>query len=491
MHIPPTFLASLLTCLTPLGSKATVTQPGPTQLPQTSLTETYARPVGRILGAALVDAEGWEKLSYLSTHIGHRLSGSSGLERAINWIADRMRKEGLETRLQKVMVPHWVRGLESARVVSPSPRELPMLGLGGSIATPPDGITAPVVVVTSFDELDALDRSQVEGRIVVFAVDWVGYGGTVQYRSRGASRAAAKGAVAAFVRSATGHSLRTPHTGSLRYDQEQPKIPAAAITPEDSEWFRRCRADGTEVTAHLFMEAKTLPDAPSANIIAEIPGREEPDKVVVMGGHIDSWDVGEGTQDDGAPSIAAWHALTLLKDLGLRPRRTLRVVLWTNEENGLRGATAYREALGASAESHVAAIEMDGGCERPVGFGFSMRRPAVGEDGEKVFEPVSEDGDDERYERAHRILSEISAFFKPLDASELRRGGGGADIGPLMRSGVPGMHLNTVGERYFDWHHTHADTLDKVEPEDFKKAVALFAVMGYVLADMPETLSGE
>jgi len=244
----------------------------------------------------------------------------------------------------------------------------------------------------------------------------------------------------------------------------------------DAMWFRRCRDDGVDVTVHLSMQAHFLPDKPSANVIAEIPGREKPEEIVVMGGHIDSWDVGEGAHDDGAPCIAAWHALTLLNDLGFQPRRTLRVVLWTNEENGLRGATAYRDALGDDVSSHVAAIEMDGGCERPVGFGFSMAG-------------LSEDGDEGDYERAHALLREIGALLTPIDAGEVRRGGGGADIGPLMRSGVPGMHLNTVGEHYFDWHHTHADTLDKVNKEDFRRAVALFAVMGYVLADMPETLS--
>ena len=351
-----------------------------------------------------------------------------------------------------------------------------MLGLGGSVGTPPEGCTAPVVVVESFDELEALGRDKVEGRIVAYAVDWMGYGKTVQYRAHGASRAAALGAVAALVRSATGHSLQTPHTGSLRYDEAQPKIPAAAITPEDAMWLLRSQQAGIEVTVTLSMEARTLDDALSHNVIGELRGSERPDEVVVMGGHLDSWDVGEGAHDDGAPCVAAWHALTLLNDLGLRPRRTLRVVLWTNEENGLRGATAYREALGDEVEKHVAAIEMDGGCERPVGFGFSMGG-------------LSEDGDDPDYERAYHLLREIGAFFSPLDAGEIRRGGGGADIGPLMRAGVPGMHLNTVGEHYFDWHHTHADTLEKVDRDDFRKAVALFAVMGFVLADMPETLA--
>ena len=440
-----------------------------------TLTERYREAAGRILGAALVDTEGWGKLVHLTTHIGHRLSGSGALERAIEWAVEGMRAEGLAVRTQPVMVPQWVRGEESLEVVEPAPRALALLGLGGSVGTPPEGVTAPVVVVRDFDELEALGREGVEGRIVVYAVEWRGYGYTVRYRGSGASRAAALGAVAALVRSATGRSLYTPHTGALRYAEDAPRIPAAAITVEDAMWMLRRQEDGAATILRLRMGAETLPDVPSANVIAEIPGRELPDEVVVIGGHYDSWDVGHGAHDDGAPCIAAWHALTLLQRLELRPRRTLRVVLWTNEENGLRGAQAYRDALGDDVGSHVAAIEMDGGCERPVGFGFTLRG-------------ISSEGDDERYERAHALLREIAALLEPIDASEIERHGGGADIGPLMEDGVPGMSVQTVGEHYFDWHHTQADTLDKVDVDDFRRAIALFAVMGYALADMPETL---
>jgi hypothetical protein len=445
---------------------------------QATLTERYREPAGRILAAALADEEGWRKLEHLTTRIGHRLSGSTGLERAIEWAAEAMRAEGLEVHVQETLVPHWVRGNESAEIVSPVPRPLAMLGLGMSVGTSEAGLTAPVVVVRDFDELTARGRAAVEGKIVVYATEWKGYGSTVQYRGAGASRAAALGAVAVLVRSATGSSLYTPHTGALRYDPEVPRIPAAAITPEDAAWFLRMQAAGEEVRVRLRMEAHTLPDAKSANVVAEIRGHELPDEVVVMGGHYDSWDVGQGAHDDGAACMAAWQALTLVQRLGLAPRRTLRVVLWTNEENGTAGAKAYRAALGDGVSSHVAAIEMDGGCERPVGFGFSL--------------PGAEmDGSDERYERAHRLLAEIGGLLGEIDASAVSRGGHGTDIGPLMEAGVPGLSLDTVGEHYFDWHHSHADTLDKVDPQDFRKAVALLGVMGYVLADMPETLRGE
>lgn len=442
---------------------------------QESLTDTYREDAGRILGAAMTDVEGWEKLEHLTTEIGNRLSGSPQLERAIEWAAESMEREELHVRKLPVKVPHWVRGEESARLVSPVERPLSILGLGSSVGTPEGGITASVVAVTSFDELDQLSRADVEGKIVLYAVPWMGYGRTVEYRGAGASRAAAKGAVAALVRSATGRSLNTPHTGGMRYDDVYPEIPAAAVTVEDAEWMRRSIDNGHDVRVHLEMGARMLPDADSFNVVAEIPGRENPDEVVVMGGHFDSWDVGQGAHDDGAACMAAWHALTLIHRLGLRPRRTLRVVLWTNEENGLAGGRAYREWVGDAIEDHVAALEMDGGAERPIGFGLGLRSG-------------SEDGSDAAYESGLETLGQIAALLEGIDADAIERGGGGADIGPLMADGVPGLELLTVGEHYFDWHHTNADTLDKVDPQNFRKAVATLGVFGFVLADMPGTL---
>ena len=446
--------------------------------PPSDLEVAYGGVAGRILGAALTDREGWEKIDYLATEIGHRLSGSEGLEKAIDWAVETMEGEGLAVRKQSVMVPHWVRGEERASLVEPYERDLPILGLGNSVGTPPEGITAPVVVVRDFEELEALGREGVEGKIVVYAVEWSGYGSVVRYRSAGPSRAAALGAVAALTRSATGLSLSTPHTGALRYDEEQPKIPAAALTVEDSEWMRRMSERGHELVVRLEMDAEMLEDVESFNVIAEIPGRERPEEVVVMGGHYDSWDVGEGVHDDGAACVAAWQALRLIHGLGLKPRRTLRVVLWTNEENGLRGGRVYHEELTEQeVADHVAAIEMDGGAERPRGFGFGLL--GVDYDAEEP-DPV--------YERAFTMLEQIGRLLGPIDASEISRGGGGADIGPLMRDGVPGLGLRTVGEHYFDWHHTHADTLDKLDIENFRRAIALLGVTAYVLADMPERL---
>jgi hypothetical protein len=444
-------------------------------LAEKAIVESYRETAGRILGAALTDEEGFEKLSYLTTEIGHRLSGSRSLEVAIEWACERMRQEGLDVKKLPVAVPHWVRGKEHARVVAPVEKSLAMLGFGLSVGTPGGPLTAPVVAVSSFEDLAARGRPAVEGKIVLYAVPWMGYGQNVVYRSRGASRAAELGAAAVLVRSATGSSLYTPHTGALRYDDSAPRIPAAAITVEDAAWMARLIEAGKEVRVELSMEAHQLPDAESYNVVAEIPGREKPEEVVVMGGHFDSWDVGQGAHDDGAACMAAWQALTLLRRLGLVPRRTLRVVLWTNEENGLRGGRAYREWIGDAVSKHVAAIEMDGGAERPVGFGIGLRRG----DG---------DAPDPVYDEALSILKPIGTLLEAIDAGDMRRGGGGADIGPLMAEGVPGLALRTVGDHYFDWHHTEADTLDKVDLQDFRKAVALLGVLGFVLADIPGTI---
>lgn len=442
-----------------------------------STAEPYQEAAGRLIGAALTDVAGMEKLIYLCDRIGARLAGSEALTRAIAWSAETMRKDGLENvATPPVMVPVWIRGRESAQLLSPHARELPMLGLGGSVATPPEGITAEVVAVSSFAELEALDASRVEGRIVLFNAPYEGYGNTVRYRSSGPSRAAERGAKACLIRSVTPVSLQSPHTGALRYDIAAPKIPAAALTVEDAEMLARLQARGVTPRVKLSMEARSSGDAESANVVGEIPGREKPNEVVVVGGHIDSWDVGQGAQDDGSGCMAALQAVVLAKQLGLRPRRTLRVCFWTNEENGLRGGNAYRLWAEGRGETHVAAIEMDGGAERPTGFGVGIRARSATPDRE--------------VDSAVAKLEPIGRLLAGIGAEGIVRGGGGADISPLMNAGVPGLGLRTVGEKYFHWHHTHADTVDKVDLQDFRRCIAALAVMSYVLADMPETLVG-
>jgi carboxypeptidase Q len=430
----------------------------------TPIAERYGQVANRIIQAALSDSAAYDRLAQLTDRFGPRLSGSEGLERAIDWVLDQMRQDGLENvRGEPVMVPHWVRGEESAELLEPRRRRLPMLGLGGSIATPRGGITAPVLVVRSFDDL-AARGAQARGKIVVFNAPFTNYGETVRYRSDGAIAAASAGAVASLIRSVTPYSQQTPHTGAMRYADSVPRIPHAAITVEDAEMLQRMQDRGERAVVRFRMRAQTLPDAPSRNVVAEIRGAERPDQVVVLGGHLDSWDVGQGAMDDGGGSVVSWQALKLLKTLGLTPRRTVRVVLWVNEENGSRGGIAYRDAHRAELDGHVLAIESDGGVFQPTGFGFS--------------------GSD----AAFATVREIGSLLSALGAGSVTRGGGGADIGPLAEAGVPVMGLSVEDTRYFYYHHTDADTMDKLNPREMALCVATMAVMAYVVADLPDPL---
>ena len=450
------------------------------------LSNQYREPANRLIDAALADTAGYARLAYLCDRIGNRLSGSPALLKAIAWSADEMKGAGLENVMTPpVKVPHWVRGQESAALLSPVEKKLHMLGLGLSVGTPPGGITADAVVVPTFDALAKLGKS-VAGKIVVYNAPYVNYGQTVAYRGAGASRAADLGAVAVLVRSITPLAMQTPHTGALQYAASSPKIPAAAITIEDAMMLDRMQQRGESVRIHLEMQAHMEPDADAANVMGEIPGSEKPEEVVVIGGHVDSWDVGQGAQDDGSGIMAAIEAMALIKKLGLHPRRTIRVVFWVNEENGGRGGEAYRAQIGGQVANHVAAIEMDGGAEKPTGFGygpFRRMRPRPGE-------PTPQTPLNAAEQDSYAICQQIAKLLERIDAGKAEMGGGGSDIGPLVRDGVPGLSPSNVGLHYFDWHHTEADTVDKVDPEDFRRNIAVLAVLSYVLADMPGKLAG-
>jgi carboxypeptidase Q len=441
--------------------------PTPEPLPPPTVNiENYRAAAGRIIGFALTSDKAYRRLSYLTDTIGNRLSGSKSLEQAVEWAVEEMKKDKLDNvRAEKVMVPHWVRGEESLELVGPVARKLSMLGLGNSVATPAEGITGEAVVVRTFDELDALGE-RVRGKIVVYNAPFTNYGTTVRYRGSGASRAARYGALAALVRSITPVSLQTPHTGAMNYEEAQPKIPTAAITIEGAELLQRMYDRNEHPILRLKMEAKFLPDAESANVVAELKGSEKPDEIILIGGHLDSWDVGQGAHDDGGGCIISWEAVRLLKELGLRPRRTIRVVLFTNEENGTRGADGYRDAHRGEIANHVLAIETDSGTFRPQGFGLAAAASP----------------------QARANMQEIARLLAGIGADRISSGGGGTDIGPIVREGVLGAGLNVEGTTYFDIHHTAADTLDKIDPKNLALCVATMAVMAYTVAEVPERL---
>lgn len=440
----------------------------------TPIADRYRDVAAKIIATARADRGAYAKLEVITDTIGARLAGSPALDKAIAWAAQAMKDDGLEVRTEKVMVPHWVRGEADGAITAPIARRVGVLALGGSVSTPKGGITAPVVVVHNWKELDA-KADQVKGAIVVYNVPLPayseetgsGYGHTVQYRGGGASQAAKRGAVAALVRSVTAKSLHTLHTGAMRYDKDQPKIPTASITIEDAELLDRLAAKGT-VTMRLRIETQELPEAESANVIGEIKGREKPDEVVVISGHIDSWDVGQGAHDDGAGIVTMMQAGKVLKELGLVPRRTIRIVLFTNEENGLRGGRGYAAAHQAELDKTVFALESDFGGFAPRGFGIGHKdKDALG--------------------RMQTRMTDIASLLRGFGASRVTPNGhGGADIEPMAAAGVPQVGLDVDGHDYFDYHHTDADTLDKVKPQDIADMVAAVAVMAYVVADMPD-----
>ena len=450
--------AAVLTAL----SFAVMSAPLSAQAPE-AIPAQYRTIANRIIAAAQADSAGaWNRIAELTDRFGHRLSGSVALEQAISWTAATMIKDGLDNvRREPVMVPHWVRGAESLELVAPRRQLLPMLGLGGSIATPARGITAEVMGVASFEELTQR-ASEAKGKIVLYDAEWRDYGYNGAFRRLGAIAAAKAGAVASLARSAGPYSMRTPHTGSMSYDSTVQKIPHASVTSEDAMMIRRMINRGEKVQVTLRMSARMLPDAQSHNVMGELRGRDKPEEIVVMGGHIDSWDVGQGAMDDAGGVVVAWEAIRLLKRLGLSPRRTIRVVGWTNEENGGRGGAAYRDAH--KAETHQLAIESDGGVFAPLGFGFTGS-PA-----------------------ARAMIEAIGGLLAPINAGKIEASGGGADIAPIMATGVPGMGLNVDGTRYFWFHHTDADTPDKLDRAEVQRCVAAMAVMAYIAADLEQGL---
>ncbi len=432
--------------------------------PMPQWVEKYREPAGRLIAEATATDFAWQRLAVLTDRFGHRLSGSEGLEQAIRWAVAEMKRDGLENvHTEPVMVPKWVRGRESATMVEPGPHAIVMLGLGDSIGTSPEGVQAEVLVVSSFADLEAR-AALAKGRIVLFNVPFVSYGDTRTYRMAGPSRAARHGAIAALVRAVGPLGLRTPHTGALQYALDAPRIPAASVTGEDAERMQRLVDRGERVIVRLQREARFEGEVESANVVGELTGRERPDEVVVVAGHLDSWDVGTGASDDGGGCVATWEALRIMKKLGLRPRRTVRVVLFTNEENGGRGGLAYRDRHRAELPKHVMMLESDIGVFRPTGFGLT--------------------GSDQ----ARHTVTGIATLLRGMRADLVGPVGGGADIDPSAReAGIPALSLEVDGD-YFMVHHTPADTIERIVPAELAQCAAAVAVMAYVVADLPQRL---
>jgi hypothetical protein len=456
------------------GTKAPMSQGS--AIPSTSAPEPTPPPAARnkpiadtIIHAALTSSGAYDKLEHLTDRIGNRLSGSHALEEAIRWAEQTMKAERVENvHAEPVQVPHWVRGEEHGELVRPFSRKLHLLALGGSIGTPAGGITAPIVVVRTYDELEKLG-DRVKGKIVVFdnpmppyGPEGAHYGETVVFRSSGAARAAKLGAIGVLIRSVTARSLRSPHTGATRYDPGVRPIPAAALSTEDAAMLARLWRSSADVAVKIELGAKMLADVESANVVGEVVGTTLPDEAVILGAHLDSWDVGQGAHDDGAGCTTLMEALALLERLHLHPKRTIRAVLFTNEENGLRGAQAYAKAH--ANDKLVAAIEMDSGGFKPVGFDLEPTKTTTASSVLAVIKP-------------------LGALLESIGASRVALGHSGADVGALKDRPVPLLGLVVDGSRYFDYHHSEADTFDKVDAKDLARDVAAMAVMAYALAD--------
>jgi hypothetical protein len=433
--------------------------------------KAYVEVANRIIDAALADGQAYEMLRELTLEIGARLSGSPQAAAAVDWGRQMMLKHGLENvYLQEINVPHWLRGKVEKAAVVRSPlvgtRELTVCALGGSIATPEMGITAEVVEVHSIEELRT-PGTQAAGKIVFFnrPMDpkqrntFAAYRDAATQRSAGAIEAAKVGAVAALVRSMTTALDDVPHTGGMRYKDDVRKIPAAAISTLDAEFLGKLLETGEKVFVNLRLSCQTLPEVPSANVIGEITGTDLPDEVVLLGGHLDSWDKGQGAHDDGAGCVQSIEALRLLKALNLRPRRTIRAVLFMNEENGLRGGRGYAEHVAVHGPKHIAAIESDRG-------GFAPRGITVRAENDVV-----------------QKIAKWSYLLDQIGAGSIVRGGGGADISPLVPQGVVTMGLLVESHRYFDYHHSDNDTFDKVNARELALGAATMAIIAYVLAN--------
>jgi carboxypeptidase Q len=407
----------------------------------------------------------YQRLAQMVDTFGPRIVGSTNLENAIDFIVSALNADGLDNvHTEPVKVPHWIRGHEYAELILPRHKTLAILGLGTSVGTPPQGITAEALVVTSFADLHQ-KGSLAKGKIVVFNQEWVSYEVSVAYRTNGASEASKYGAVAALIRSITPFSLYTPHTGVQHYAANVTRIPAACITVEDAELLYRMQQRDESLVIHLKMEARSYPEVTSRNIVADLRGTTFPDEVVLVSGHIDSWDVGQGAMDDGGGAFVAWNALSLLHHLGLRAKRTIRLVMWTGEEFGAYGGQAFWDKHKEDMlKNYVLVEESDMGTFRPRAIGFTGTPNAT------------------------RVMQEVVKLLVSVNASTLDSGAQCPDLGGPIAAGIPAASLNTINDKYFYFHHTNADTMTVLNSAELDLCTAVTAVVAYVVADLKDKL---
>ncbi|PZR75737.1 MAG: peptidase M28 family protein [Chthoniobacterales bacterium] len=454
--------------------------PTPTPTPTPYSTQTLAE-LMQLHQAALKSDYAYRQVAHLSNNIGPRLTGSAQAQKAVDYVSAELKALGLEVQLEKVMVNHWVRGEETAALVEypgmaeKTTQKIVLTALGGSVATPAEGVTAEVIVVRNFDELEALGRDKVAGKIVLFDYHFdkqmaaqsragEAYSQAVKYRAEAPSAAGKLGAIAALIRSVGGAEYRLPHTGQTDYKKDLPKIPAGAVTAEDADLISALAPQGP-VRMHLVLTPQQLPDVVSYNVIGDIKGSEHPEQIVIVSGHLDSWDLGTGAIDDGAGVAVSMEAASLIQQLHLKPKRTVRVIAWMNEENGLAGGKTYAKDHEKEIANHFAAMETDGGAGHPLGINYATKPEA-----RSFFEPVA------------KILTDSGAGILNLAEHP------GADISPLTKLGVPGFSPIQDNRTYFNYHHTAADTLDKIVPRELAENAAVVAVTAYALANLEKPL---
>ena len=451
----------------------------------TTTTEAWAKPSGSILdwktraeiqsyqsvASQIIDFslrgpgqnQSYDRLATFTDTFGARLSGTQNLENAIDYMLKVLEKDGLDNvHGEEVQVTHWVRNKEYATLLTPRQYDIAITGLGGSVGTNGE-LTADAIVVRSFDDL-VVHSADIPGKIVVYNQDYVSYPDTAAYRVAGAAKAAKYGAVATLIRSVTPQSIHSPHTGIQEYTNGTKKIPTACLTVEDAEMLDRMQSRGSPLRITLYMEAENLAPSTSRNTVAEVKGAVHPEQVVMVSGHLDSWDVGQGAMDDGGGAFVSWQALSIIRQLGLKPKRTMRMVMWTDEEAGGVGSKQYYDAHKDEADNFSIAFESDMGVFRPYGIQFTGS------------------------EEAKAMMEQIGLLLASINVTAVYKNGGETDNGWWGQSGVPLGTLTTHNEKYFWFHHSDGDTMTVLDPVEMNLCSAVFAVYVYVLADMDQLL---